>query len=137
MPELKKVEIETSEVPQPQPTLAETQTQMAVAFGQMTETNRQLMERMNQTEAQNQSTSAMLTEALQEIRALRSQTDFISHREEQLSESQAAITSVLMENSEKDENQNPLEVTPMETHIEIDQKPANTKKSWIQKVLFG
>jgi hypothetical protein len=137
MPEIKKVEIETESTPEPAPTLPESQMTMAVAFGQMTETNRQLMAEMATDKAERSQTSMLLTEALAELRALRSQTDSTSHRVEQLNESQTAITSAVMDGLEKEENNDVIPVTPMETHIEIDQKPVNTRKSFLQKMLFG
>ncbi len=137
MSEIQKVEIETKETPAPAPTLPETQTAMAVAFGQMTETNRQLMAEIATDKAERSQTSMLLTEALAELRALRSQTDSTSHRVEQLNESQTAITSAVMEGLENEENSEVIPVTPMETHIEIDQKPANTKKNLLQRMFFG
>lgn len=136
MPEIKKVEIETTDEKPPEPTLKEAEVSMAVAFGQMTETNRQLMQEVQSEKSERQSLSAMMAETLAEMRALRSQTDTTSHQTEVLRESQAAITSVVMEGLEKDENSEVLPVTPMETHIEIDQKPANTKRSLFQKIFF-
>ena len=136
MPEIKKVEIEAESTPPPQPTLAETQLQMATVYGQMVETNRQLITEVQADKSERSSLAAMMTEALAEIRNLRSQTDTTSHRVEQLNESQTAITSAVMADSEKDESQNNLmEVTPMETHIEIDQKPAK-KTNGIWAMLF-
>jgi hypothetical protein len=82
-----------------------------------------------------QSLSAMMAETLAEMRALRSQQDTTSRQTEQLQESQTAIISAVTENSEN-EDKSVLPVTPMETHIEIDQKPANTKRSLFQKIFF-
>lgn len=137
MSEIKKVEIETEEIPPQSPTLPESQMTMAVAFGQMTETNRQLMSEIAQAKAEQSQTSAMMQEALAEIRELRLQTATTSRQTEQLQESQSVITSAVMEGLENDDNKDVLPVTPMETHIEIDQKPANTKKNLLQKILFG
>src|SRR4029453_15111057 len=134
-PEKKKVEIETKETPAPQPTLAESQIQMAAAFGQMTESNRKLMEKVDREKSERQILSAMMSETLAEMRALRSQQDTTSRQTEQLQESQTAIISAAMENSEN-EDKSVIPVTPMETHIEIDQKPANTKRSLFQKIFF-
>ena len=128
--------IVTKEETPPQPTVAESQLQMAVTFGQMTEANRQVLNEIAETKVQYSQTSMMLSEALQEIRALRSQTDSTSHRAEQLSESQAAITSAILENSEKEESKEAIPVTPMETKIEIEQKPANIQKNLFQKIFF-
>lgn len=128
--------IVTKEEILPPPTVAESQLQMAVTFGQMTEANRQVLNEIAETKAQFSHTSTMLTEALQEIRALKSQTDITSHRAEQLSESQTAIISAITDNSEKDESKEAIPVTPMETKIEIEQKPANMQKSLFQRIFF-
>lgn len=135
MSEIQKVEIETKETPAPQPTLAESQIQMAAAFGQMTESNRQLMSEVQAEKSERQSLSAMMSEALAEIRTLKSQTDTTSRQTEQLQESQTAIISTIADASEN-EDKSVLPVTPMETHIEIDQKPVNTKRSLFQKIFF-
>lgn len=128
--------IVTKEETPPPPTVAESQLQMAVTFGQMTEANRQVLNEIAETKAQYSQTSTMLSEALQEIRALRLQTDTTSHRAEQLSESQSAIISAIAENSEKEESNEAIPVTPMETKIEIEQKPANMQKSLLQRIFF-
>ena len=128
--------IVTKEETPPPPTVAESQLQMAVTFGQMTEANRQVLNEIQETKFQQSQTSQMLTEALQEIRALRSQTDSTSRQGEQLKESQAAIISAIVENSEKDESKEAIPVTPMETKIEIEQKPANMQKSLLQRIFF-
>src|SRR4030095_2817265 len=135
MPEIQKVEIETKETPAPQPPLAESQSEMAAACGQRTESNRQLMEKVDTEKAERQTLSAMMSETLAEMRALRSQQDTTSRQTEKLQESQKAIISAAMENSEN-EDKSVIPVTPMETHIEIDQKPANTKRSLFQKIFF-
>lgn len=128
--------IVTKEEIPPPPTVAESQLQMAVTFGQMTEANRQLMQEISETKQQNQSMGSTLQMALEEIRALRLQTDTISRREEQLNESQSAIISAIAENSEKEESNEAIPVTPMETKIEIEQKPANMRKSLFQRIFF-
>lgn len=128
--------IVTKEETPPPPTVAESQLQMAVTFGQMTEANRQLMQEISETKQQNISMGSMLTEALQEIKQLRLHQDTTSHRVEQLNESQTAITSAIAENSEKEELNEAIPVTPMETKIEIEQKPANLQKSLLQRIFF-
>jgi chromosome segregation ATPase len=137
MSEIQKVEIETKETPQPQPTLAETQLAMAVEYGQMRQAFQANQSELAEVKMQNQSMGSMLTEALAEMRALKSQTDTTSHRVETLNASQAAIISEVTDALENEENKDVIPVTPMETHIEIDQKPVNTKKSWLQRIMFS
>ena len=128
--------IVTTEETPPPPTIAESQLQMAVTFGQMTEANRQVTDKLNQNEVELRSMGSILSEALQEIRALRLQTDSTSRHAEQLSESHSAIISAIVDNSEKEESNEAIPVTPMETKIEIEQKPANMQKSLFQKIFF-
>ena len=123
------------ETPLP-PTVAESQLQMAVTFGQMTEANRQVLNEILETKAQQSQTSMILSEALQEIRALRSQTDSTSRQGEQLKEYHSAIISAIAENSEREESKEAIPVTPMETKIEIEQKPANLQKSLFQRIFY-
>ena len=128
--------IVTKEEIPPPPTVAESQLQMAVTFGQMTEANRQVTDKLNQNEVELRSMGSTLQMALEEIRALRSQTDSTSRQGEQLRESQSAIISAIAENSEKEESNEAIPVTPMETKIEIEQKPANMQKSLLQRIFF-
>ena len=128
--------IVTKEEAPPPPTVAESKLQMAVTFGQMTEANRQLMQEISETKQQNQSMGSTLQTALEEIRALRLQTDSTSRQGEQLKESQSAIISAIAENSENEESKEAIPVTPMETKIEIEQKPVNMQKSLLQRIFF-
>src|SRR5215471_16751070 len=128
MSEIKKVEIETEETQPPQqPSLPETNIQMAIAYGQMTETNKRLLEEMQTDRAERNQTTAMLNEALTEIRELRSRQDTTLLQTEQLKESLTDTISTMTEDSENDAGV--MDVTPlMETKIEtkIEQKPAGT-----------
>src|SRR5262245_41337056 len=136
MPEIQKIEIEAKEETPTQPTLPETQTQMAIAFGQMTETNRQLMAEIQADKVERSNLAMTMQAALSEIQALRSQADSTIRHVEQLNESQSAIMSEVITNSEN-EDKNVIPVTPMETHVQIDQVPINTKKTFLQRILFG
>src|SRR5215471_6363767 len=136
MSEIKKVEIETEETP-PQPTLAETQTQMAIAYGQMIETNRQMMSEMQTDKMERSSLATMMSEALAEIRELRSRQDTTTRQTEELRESQKDIILTVADALENEDNKDVIPVTPMETHVQIDQVPLNTKKTFLQKIFFG
>lgn len=118
------------------PTLAETQLSMAVEYGRMTQAFQANQTELQEVKSSQATLGSMLSEALQEMRMLRSQTDTTSRHAEQLSESQSAIISAIAENSEKDESKEAIPVTPMETKIEIEQKPANMQKSLLQRIFF-
>lgn len=134
MPEIKKVEIETENPPAPTPTIAESQLAMAVAFGRMEQSNQNLQAELAADKAERSTTTAMLAEALAEIRALKSQTDTTSRHVEQLSESQTDILLAKTEDSEKEDKV--IEITPpMETRIEIEQKPAK-RPNLLQRLFF-
>lgn len=130
-----KIEITEAPPQPPPPSVAESQLQMAVTFGQMTEANRQLMNEIAETKAQQSQMSSTMAEALSEIRALRSQTDSTSRHAEQLNESLTDIILTDKTNSEKEDSQVIPVTPPMETHIQIDQKPVN-RPNLLQRIFF-
>jgi hypothetical protein len=138
MPEIKKVEIETEETPPPaQPSLPETNIQMAIEYGRMTKTNEAILAEIQADRSERSQVTAMLNETMQRLNELKLQTDTTSHQTEILKESQAAILSEMTEDSESDDKAT-LDVTPMlETKVEIkaESKPVKNK-SLLQRIFF-
>src|SRR5215475_690828 len=119
-----------------QPTIAESQLQMAVTFGQMTEANRHLMEKIIETSNEVKTMYQMMQEQSQVIQNLRSQTDITSRQTEELKESQTDIISTIKTDSEKEDKETLNITPPMETKIEIEQKPAGMKRSIFQQIFY-
>jgi hypothetical protein len=108
---------------------------MAVEFGQMKALYGQMMNEMNELKQAQLNQATMSSELLSQLSELKSQATIIGHQEAQLSESLQDIQSQVMEGSESNET---LEITPpMETHMEIDQIPVQTKRHWIQSLIYG
>src|SRR6185369_9918674 len=108
---------------------------LAILSGQLLESSRQTQEKLNQFES-NQSTLSQTIQSQSEIiNRLLSQQGTTSRQVEMLNESQTDIIST-MEDSESEES-DVIQVTPpMETKIEIEQKPVSKKSIWA-KFLYG
>jgi len=141
MPELKKVEIETEPTPQTPQALPDSQLAMAVSFGQMTETNKQLITEVSEAKAERSQTNSLLQALAADIQEMKSRQDITSRRTEILDQS---LTGVMLtqktEDSKKDEGV--MEITPLtETKIEqttkIESKPVTAHRSLIHKLIFG
>jgi len=141
MPELKKVEIETEPTPQTPQALPDSQLAMAVSFGQMTETNKQLITEVSEAKAERSQTNSLLQALAADIQEMKSRQDTTSRQTETLNQS---LTDVMLtqktEDSKKDEGV--MEITPLtETKIEqttkIESKPVTAHRSLIHKLIFG
>ncbi len=75
MPELKKVEIETEPTPQTPQALPDSQLAMAVSFGQMTETNKQLITEVSEAKAERSQTNSLLQALAADIQEMKSRQD--------------------------------------------------------------
>lgn len=106
---------------------------MAVEFGQLRAsydaTRNELFEVKNAAISAN----AMLTEALGELRELRSRATSIEAKDAAVAEAVAEVQAEIAAEPESDV----VEVTPpMETHVEIDQKPIG-QRHWLHTLFYG
>jgi|SRR6266498_3808765 len=141
MPELKKVEIETEPTPQTPQALPDSQLAMAVSFGQMTETNKQLITEVSEAKAERSQTNSLLQALAADIQEMKSRQDTTSRQTETLNQS---LTDVMLTQKTEDlkKDEGVMEITPLtETKIEqttkIESKPVTAHRSLIHKLIFG
>lgn len=137
MPEIKKVEIETQDAP-PAPAPSDRVLDLAERVGAMSAREQQRDADLAEVKAGQSGLSSMMTsisETLQRLESRQSQT------EERAEVAQATAAAAIVEAAAKDESAEDqsgvLEITPpMETKIQIEQKPA-TGRRWWQKAIYG
>jgi uncharacterized coiled-coil DUF342 family protein len=109
---------------------------MAVEFGRLGARYDQTTQELMEVKANQSQTAAMLGEIMSQLQALRGQEATNGAQTEQLQESITEIKTEL-EQAESEQSGELIEVTPpMETHVEIDQRPAQSR-GWMSKLIYG
>lgn len=133
-----RITIEAEETPPAPAPPSDRTIDMAVEFGRMTAEYQATQRELAEVKANQFQALDLIRNQNEMIQALRSQTNRAEDRAES-AQAVAAATAVELEESRNDENADGLlEVTPpVETHIQIDQVPVNTKRNLLSKIIFG
>lgn len=135
MPEIKKVEIETSEpAPAPAPPPSDRTIDMAVEYGRMTKAFENNQTELIEVKSGLQQACDLIRNQNEVIQSLRSQTQSAQNQAES---ARVAAAAAIVATEEKEEDGGVLEVSPeVETRIEIEQKPASSRR-WFHNLIFG
>jgi hypothetical protein len=136
MPELKKVEIETSETPAPAPP-SDRVLELAERVGAMSQREQARDAELAQARSEAAETRDCLRSLSERVDGLSRQTENAERTAEAAATVAVATAEAAEEEEEEEEDDGVLSVTPeVETRVEITQTPLKGK-SMLQRMIFG